>query len=370
MKNKGITIIALIITIVILLILAGITIGTLVGDNGLIKTSKKAKDEAEISNEKEILEKAIINSMADNKFGVIEQQNLQENLNKEIGEEKSKVETIRKKIVATFTNSGRSYYVDEDGNIIEYVYKDLPKMQSGENFQKTIADYKEKIITIKFLDNKEVPKDTETVFDVSEKQDESVKAWLIKNNENLEYYDLYIGGEEGVEASSCKNMFSSFKNCKEIDLDNFYTEKITIFSYMFANCSNLEKINLKNLETSNAKDMRSFLAGCAKLKEVDLSHFDTSNVYDMNGMFYGCAFETLDISTFDTSKVTDMGNMFRQCSNLVTIYVGREWSTEKVTNGTRMFEGNTKLFGKIGYDGTKVDITYANYENGYLTYKE
>ena len=42
--NNGITLIALIITIVILLILAGITIGTLTGDNGLFTRAQQAKD--------------------------------------------------------------------------------------------------------------------------------------------------------------------------------------------------------------------------------------------------------------------------------------------------------------------------------------
>ena len=47
-KNKsGITLVALVVTIVILLILAGITIATLFGENGIIKMAQKAKDETE-----------------------------------------------------------------------------------------------------------------------------------------------------------------------------------------------------------------------------------------------------------------------------------------------------------------------------------
>lgn len=37
MRNKGITLISLVVTIVVLLILAGITIGTVFDDNGIIK---------------------------------------------------------------------------------------------------------------------------------------------------------------------------------------------------------------------------------------------------------------------------------------------------------------------------------------------
>ena len=42
-RNKGITLIALVITIIILLILAGISIATLTGDNGIITSVKTAK---------------------------------------------------------------------------------------------------------------------------------------------------------------------------------------------------------------------------------------------------------------------------------------------------------------------------------------
>lgn len=48
-ENKGITLIALVITIIILLILAGVGIAMLTGDNGLFKRAKEAKEKTEIS---------------------------------------------------------------------------------------------------------------------------------------------------------------------------------------------------------------------------------------------------------------------------------------------------------------------------------
>ena len=39
-SNKGITLIALVVTIIVLLILAGVTIATLTGKNGLLRKSK------------------------------------------------------------------------------------------------------------------------------------------------------------------------------------------------------------------------------------------------------------------------------------------------------------------------------------------
>ena len=42
-SNRGITLIALVITIIILLILAGISISMLTGENGLIKNARKGQ---------------------------------------------------------------------------------------------------------------------------------------------------------------------------------------------------------------------------------------------------------------------------------------------------------------------------------------
>ena len=54
-KKEGITLIALVITILILLILAGMTITAITGKNGLLSSSLKAKEETEIEGEKEII---------------------------------------------------------------------------------------------------------------------------------------------------------------------------------------------------------------------------------------------------------------------------------------------------------------------------
>ena len=47
MKNKGITLISLVVTIIVLLILAGITIGTIFNDNGIIKKAQEAANATE-----------------------------------------------------------------------------------------------------------------------------------------------------------------------------------------------------------------------------------------------------------------------------------------------------------------------------------
>ncbi len=55
-KQRGITLIALVITIIVLLILAGVSIAMLTGTNGIITQAQKAKMTTELSSYKEQLE--------------------------------------------------------------------------------------------------------------------------------------------------------------------------------------------------------------------------------------------------------------------------------------------------------------------------
>ena len=52
-QERGITLIALVITIIVLIILAGVTIATITGDNGIIAQAMNAKNQTEIAGVKE-----------------------------------------------------------------------------------------------------------------------------------------------------------------------------------------------------------------------------------------------------------------------------------------------------------------------------
>ena len=67
LKEKGITLIALVITIIILLILAAVTITALSGNNGILSNAVKAKEETEKSEIIEQIRVSIYGRMADNK---------------------------------------------------------------------------------------------------------------------------------------------------------------------------------------------------------------------------------------------------------------------------------------------------------------
>lgn len=71
--NKGVTLIALVVTIVVLLILAGISISLLTGDNGTISQANKSKEETEISEEKAVINYAITSSIEKDKYAKIKE---------------------------------------------------------------------------------------------------------------------------------------------------------------------------------------------------------------------------------------------------------------------------------------------------------
>ena len=59
-RNKGITLIALVVTIVVLLILAGITINYVMGDNSIFQKAVAAKEKTQTAQAREKIEIALI----------------------------------------------------------------------------------------------------------------------------------------------------------------------------------------------------------------------------------------------------------------------------------------------------------------------
>lgn len=165
-------------------------------------------------------------------------------------------------------------------------------------------------VTRVVFENKLIAHETDEnlIFDVSEKQDKSVMAYLLPNEENLTTnmssenseltdttaYTLYLQGDTGIIANKySSSLFYGFNNLLEIE-------------------------NLQNLDTSNVMSMSNFFNKCKNLTSIDLSNFDTSNVTNMAGMFQFSGFTNLDLSNFDTTNVTNMNSLFSGCHILKT----------------------------------------------------
>ena len=113
-RNHGITLIALVVTIIVLLILAAISIGVLTGDNGIIKQSQQAKEETEIAEEKEVLNLSIAQATGEDVYGNLEEEPFREKLNDNA--EGTELEKIGDNYKVTFP-SDREYIVTGNGDI-------------------------------------------------------------------------------------------------------------------------------------------------------------------------------------------------------------------------------------------------------------
>lgn len=117
-ENKGITLIALVITIIVLLILVGITISTLTGENGILRKANTAKNKNTEIGLKEQIEMAIMASRVN--------ENISINLN-ELENELSKIEHVTKGNIEKLGNDGKlpwlvtaenyQYQILEDGTV-------------------------------------------------------------------------------------------------------------------------------------------------------------------------------------------------------------------------------------------------------------
>ncbi len=121
-NNKGITLITLAITIIVILILAGISVATLFGENGLFKSALTAKEKTEIASYQEIINLSTTYAHTNNKETNPEEilKKIKEELQKEEKFKEAKItgpdknEEEQKLIIVT--KEGYVFYVYEENN--------------------------------------------------------------------------------------------------------------------------------------------------------------------------------------------------------------------------------------------------------------
>ena len=209
-------------------------------------------------------------------------------------------------------------------------------------------EYKKNITSIVTKDNTIIPEGVIESWDISEKQNGRVIAYVEDDGTGSGTYKLTLGGEGKIVANYDMSIyFGEFSNLTTIDLSSLDTSLVTDMSYMFAGIG-VQTLNLSNFDTSRVTNMSRMFCYSSNLIELDLSNFDTSEVIDMSYMFYITSNLTeLDLSSFDTSKVTNMSGMFDgaylEPMKLEKIIFGEKFNTSNVTNMSRMFYACTNL---------------------------
>ncbi len=111
--NQGITLIALVITIIVLLILAGISIAMLTEENGILTKAKTAQKETDEATAKEKVQVAVLGSY--DKDGNLNFKELKDNLERE--EDISIIDGNDKFPITVSVDSQYVFVIDEKGNI-------------------------------------------------------------------------------------------------------------------------------------------------------------------------------------------------------------------------------------------------------------
>ena len=125
-QNKGITLIALVITIIVLLILAGVTIASITGENGILSKATQASQKTTQEKEREEIKMAVTSDnmkyiTGDERESDYYIENFQKELDNIAGTGKTIVEDDIVGYKVTYKKTGNVYYIkyedDENGNL-------------------------------------------------------------------------------------------------------------------------------------------------------------------------------------------------------------------------------------------------------------
>lgn len=114
-EMKGITLVALVVTIVVLLILAGVSINLIIRDGGIFSLTNKASKETSKASVKEKIQLEAIDSIKYENLGVFDIDLFKDNLNKKLGVAEDKIIENEENIIVRI--DGYKVTVNKDGQV-------------------------------------------------------------------------------------------------------------------------------------------------------------------------------------------------------------------------------------------------------------
>ena len=350
-KEKGITLIALAITIIVLLILAGVTIATLTGDNGLLSKAGEAKNVADQANLEEEVQLALVESKTNKYFNhnsSIEDK-IKAIFEKSYGQGNITVAKSGKNYKAIVKDTKIRYRIRYDGKVEKYEEMDPTNVYARLNdgtlyLRATQIDdrYKPYTNSSSIADNLNATVNDVLYVDIEEPIAPITAYQMFYNCKNI----VQINNMENFHTeniTSMHQMFCHMEKIDYIDVSRFDTSKVTSMYSMFDYCFEIDNLDISGFNTNNVKSMALMFTACHSLSSIDVTGFDTSCVEDMWGMFNECfKFKIINIEVFDTSKVKNMRNMFNECKSLTSLNLSN-FNTSNVTNMDRMFRHCTSL---------------------------
>lgn len=409
-NSKGITLVALVITIIILLILSAVTLGTLFGENGILKRTENAKLETEKA---QVLEDLRL-EMAANTMSYTEKL---EDLTylKQTGKVKTNSEINVAKINNNMSSGrgsleeGDVYYLDAgylyymDSNKESFNLGKIYNVEGVLTEEDDIFIYEDTEETIIIGIKSEYKKETwekayavEPVVRIYDKDGNQVTNIIIPSRvveikEKVFQYCRYL---EKIELSEniVKIGNYAFAECESLKTLNIPSKVTTIGDYAFYYCTTLTSLNIPNNVTSIGKSAFNY---CTNITNFEIPTWNVS-IGDYafgsfkkitsveipanwttipNGAFYG--WESLKNITIP-EHVTEIGEWaFGYCydleeivipSNITTIGdLAFRWCTG--LKNIEIQEGVTKI-GRYAFAGLSSELTSITIPNSVETIDE
>ena len=373
LKNKnGVTLIALAVTIIIMLILAGVTISTLTGNSGITTKASKAKTKSYLANIKEEYELYLSEKRMDDEYDL---DTLYAN-DKTIRYEGNEVGTGIAEICSSIKKGdekkfeiikGKIYYVSQDKNVIPiavelgfsinpYEITDGGVLKSSSmnlylvdnDGHLDLSEYEGKIKTIEAgafskveiesginpLQSIVLPKGITTIGDDAFSYNTSLTSIKIPN----------------TVTSIGKRAFQECTNLTSIEIPDTVTY---IGDYCFSGCNRLQKIKLsKKIQTINQR----LLQGCSSLTEIEIPEGVKSIGY---AAFISC--NKLTTITLPASLTSFNGTAIAGLSRLTEVKVADGNNSFKFENGMLLSKDGKTMYMAL------LTLTEINVPNGVVS---
>ena len=371
-RGNGVTLIALAVTIIVMLILAGVTISTLTGNSGITTNASKAKTKSYLADIKEEYELYLSEKRMDDEYDL---DTLYAN-DKTIRYEGNEVGTGITEICSSIKKGdekkfeiikGKIYYVSQDKNVIPiavelgfsinpYEITDSGVLKSSSmnlylidnDGHLDLSEYEGKIKTIEAgafskveiesginpLQSIVLPKGITTIGDDAFSYNTNLTSIKIPN----------------TVTSIGKRAFQGCTNLTSIEIPDTVTY---IGDYCFSGCNRLQKIKLsKKIQTINQR----LLQGCSSLTEIEIPEGVKSIGY---AAFSSC--NKLTTITLPASLTSFNGTAIAGLSKLTEVKVADGNNNFKFENGMLLSKDGKTMYMAL------LTLTEINVPNGVVS---
>lgn len=413
-ENKGITLIAIVITIIVLLILVGVTIVILMDNNGILNQIQNAKNknqEAIVKEEVSIgwiaMQSAYASELPKNASLTKEDYFNKTNLDKGLGNMGTVVGDItyvsEKEIYFQYyrNEDNETYCIKIENAIIsiinndEFVEKTTAPVLATDSSWYRATTARSSITSIEIKRNYTPTGSEKEIFYADSENKGRIKGYIIgskliiagtnsKKIEANQYSRAMFGVYQYSSSVDITGMASSgyvgisgFSNVTSITgLENIDTSKVTDMQFMFANLKVTSLSGIDKWDVSNVTDTSYMFYKSTSLTSIDLSGWNTTKLQNTKGMFagyyepggyrspainYPMAIATIDLSGWDAKNLKNISYMFFRCQSLQTVYANDTWNSKSVNNTTDVFNNCLNLKGGNGTNWTYSDISNSTY---------